>query len=144
MSPLQARDVPFKFQLCDWTLFQLSIPVQLRSISSKTRSTINGKIRKYIEHCGGTSTWHAYRSPDQVPVFFEIARAVSKLTDQEKLLGAGLPDTPEFMGKARALAASGQLRAYVLFNGARPVWAGGLLDRYGVKAKVRRLIRRHG
>lgn len=59
MSPLQAREVPFKFQLSDWTLFQLSISMQMRSI------------------------------------------------------------------------------------GARPVWAGGLLDRTGVEAKVRRLIRRH-
>lgn len=193
MSPWQMRDVPFKFQLSDWTLFQTSIPLQLRSIelgdadnpeaiaipreeqlapgshgfalrrqpvdgalprlsrsgpflryaplqyqhcyidlgtsfedyqkkfSSKTRSTINRKIRKYAEHCGGALKWHAYRTPDEVPAFFQLARAVSKLTYQEKLLDAGLPDTPEFMERARALAASGQLRAYVLFDGERPV-----------------------
>lgn len=312
MSPWQVRDVPFKFQLSDWTLFQVSIHLQQRSIglaeaenpdtiafpgenqlvprsqgfamrrlpvdealprlarsgpflryvplqyqhcyidlntsfedyqkkfSSKTRSTINRKIRKYTEHCGGTLKWHSYRSPEEVPAFFQMARAVSKLTYQEKLLDAGLPDTPEFMEKASALAASGQLRAYVLFDGERPVsylycpvqdnvaiyaylgydpafmhlsvgtvlqwlvleqmfnegglryfdftegqsdhkrlfathqrqcahvflvrgtlrntavirghalmdrfsvWAGALLDRYGVKAKVRRLIRGHG
>jgi len=187
------RDVPFKFQLSDWTLFQTSIRLQLRSIelgeadnpeaiaipreehlapgshgfamrrqpvdgalprlsragpflryaplqyqhcyidlatsfedyqkkfSSKTRSTINRKVRKYAEHCGGTLKWHAYRSPDEVPAFFQLARAVSKLTYQEKLLDAGLPDTPEFMERARALAANGQLRAYVLFDGERPV-----------------------
>lgn len=306
------REVPFKFQLSDWTLFQTSIPLQFRSIglaeagspesikipgedqltpgsqgfalrrlpvdealprlgrsgpflryvplqyqhcyidlntsfeeyqkkfSSKTRSTINRKIRKYAEHCGGALKWHSYRSLDEVPAFFQLARAVSKLTYQEKLLDAGLPDTPEFMESARALAASGQLRAYVLFDGERPVsylycpvqdgvaiyaylgydpaymhlsvgtvlqwlaleemfnegglryfdftegqsdhkrlfathqrqcahvflvrstlrnaaivrghalmdrfsvWAGQTLDRYGVKAKVRRLIRRHG
>lgn len=193
MSLLQAREVPFKFQLSDWTLFQTSIPLQLRSIelgeagnpeaiaipgedqlapgsqgfalrrlpvdealprlarcgpflryvplqyqhcyidlgtsfedyqkkfSSKTRSTINRKIRKYTEHCGGALKWHSYRSPDEVPAFFALARAVSKLTYQEKLLDAGLPDTPEFMEHARALAASGKLRAYILFDGERPV-----------------------
>lgn len=193
MSLWQARDVPFKFQLSDWTLFQASIYLQLRSIglaeagnpeaiaipgedqlvpgsqgfalrrlpvdealprlarsgpflryvplqyqhcyidldtsfddyqkkfSSKTRSTINRKIRKFTEHCGGTLKWQSFRSPDEVPAFFQLARAVSKLTYQEKLLDAGLPDTPEFMERARALAAGGQLRAYVLFNGERPV-----------------------
>jgi CelD/BcsL family acetyltransferase involved in cellulose biosynthesis len=312
MSLWQERDVPFKFQLSAWTLFQASIRLQPRSIglaeagnpeaiaipgedqlvpgsqgfalrrlpvdealprlarfgpflryvplqyqhcyidlgtsfedyqkkfSSKTRSTIHRKIRKYTEHCGGTLKWHSYRGPDEVPAFFQLACAVSKLTYQEKLLDAGLPDTPEFMDSARALAASGQLRAYILFDGEQPVsylycpvqdgvaiyaylgydpaymhlsvgtvlqwlaleemfnegglryfdftegqsdhkrlfathqrqcanvfllrptlrntaiirshalmerfsgWAGQLLDRYGVKAKVRRLIRRHG
>jgi CelD/BcsL family acetyltransferase involved in cellulose biosynthesis len=193
MSSWQVRDVPFKFQLSDWTLFQAAIHLQLRSIglveagspeakvipgedqlvpgsqgfalrrlpvdealprlarfgpflryvplqyqhcyidldtsfedyqkkfSSKTRSTIHRKIRKYTEYCGGTLQWHSYRTPEEVPAFFEMARAVSKLTYQEKLLDAGLPDTPEFMESARKLAASGQLRAYVLFNGERPV-----------------------
>lgn len=193
MSPWQMRKVPFKFQLSDWTLFQASLPLQLRSIelaeagkpeavaipgednlapgsqgfalrrlpvegalprlarsgpflryvplqyqhcyidlgtsfedyqkkfSSKTRSTINRKIRKYTEHCGGSLKWHSYRSPDEVPSFFQLARAVSKLTYQEKLLDAGLPDTPEFIERSRALAANGQLRAYVLFDGERPV-----------------------
>jgi CelD/BcsL family acetyltransferase involved in cellulose biosynthesis len=193
MSLWQVRDVPFKFQLSDWTLFRASIHLQRRSIglaeagnpeaiaipgedqlvpgsqgfalqrlpvnetlprlarsgpflcyvplqyqhcyidlgtsfedyqkkfSSKTRSTINRKIRKFTEHCGGTLKWHSYRSPDEVPAFFALARAVSKLTYQEKLLDAGLPDTPEFMERARALAADGQLRAYVLFDGERPV-----------------------
>lgn len=193
MSSWETRDVPFKFQLSDWTLFQASIRLQQRSIelaeadrpeaiaipgedhlatgsqgfalrrqpvngeltrlarsgpflryvpqqyqhcyidlgtsfedyqkkfSSKTRSTINRKIRKYTEHCGGTLTWHTYRMPDEVSIFFQLARTVSKLTYQEKLLDAGLPDTPDFMEQARALAARGQLRAYVLFDGERPV-----------------------
>lgn len=193
MSVWQERDVPFKFQLSDWTLFQASIRLQPRSIglaeagnpeaivlpgedqllpgsqgfalrrlpvnealprlarsgpflryvplqyqhcyidlstsfeeyhkkfSSKTRSTINRKIRKYTEHCGGTLKWHSYRNPTEVPTFFQLARAVSKLTYQEKLLDAGLPDTPAFMERARTLAANGQLRAYVLFDGEKPV-----------------------
>jgi len=193
MSPWQVRDVPFKFQLSDLTLFQASILLQLRSIelvdaanpqaiaipgehhltqdsqgfalrrqpldetlprlarsgpflryvpeqyqhcyidlgtsfedyqkkfSSKTRSTINRKVRKYAEHCGGTLKWHAYRTPEEIPAFFQLARTVSKLTYQEKLLDAGLPDTPAFMEQARVLASSQQLRAYVLFDGERPV-----------------------
>lgn len=193
MNLWQVRDVPFKFQLSDWTLSQASIRMQQRSIglaeaenpeaiaipgkdqlapgsqgfalrrqpidealprlartgpflryvplqyqhcyidlntsfeeyqkkfSSKTRSTINRKIRKYTDHCGGTLKWRSYRKPDEVSAFFERARGVSKLTYQEKLLDAGLPDTPEFIAHARALAASGHLRAYILFDGERPV-----------------------
>lgn len=193
MSFWQVCDVPFKFQLSDWTLLKASIRLQLRSIglveagnpeavaipgedqlaqgsqgfalrrfpveealprltrsgpflryvplqyshcyidlnttfedyqkkfSSKTRSTINRKIRKFTEHCGGTLKWQSYRSPDEVTTFFQSARAVSKLTYQEKLLDAGLPDTFEFIESARSLAASGQLRAYILFDGDRPV-----------------------
>ena len=233
------RYVPLQYQHC-YIELDTSFEEYQKKFSSKTRSTINRKIRKFTEHCGGSLKWHSYRSPDEVPAFFQHARAVSKLTYQEKLLDAGLPDTPEFMERARALATSGQLRAYVLFDGERPVsylycpvqdgvavyaylgydpaymhlsvgtvlqwlaleemfnegglryfdftegqsdhkrlfathqrqcanvflvqptlrnaaiirghalmerfsgWAGGLLDRYGVKAKVRRLIRRHG
>lgn len=193
MSAWQIREIPFKFQLSDWTLCQMSIRMQRRSIglaeagnpeaiaipgedqlmpgsqgfalrrlpidetlpritrsgsflryvplqyqhcyidlstsfenyqkkfSSKTRSTINRKIRKYTEHCNGNLRWHSYRSPDELPAFFQLARAVSKLTYQEKLLDAGLPDTLSFREQAQVLATGGQMRAYVLFDGERPV-----------------------
>ncbi len=193
MSPWEFRDVAFKFQLSDWTLFKASIRLQSRAIrlteqiepqalpvppvdellegskgfvlrslpvnallpplsrvgeylcyvplqyqhcyidlrmsfdeyqkkfSSKTRSTINRKIRKFTEHSGGSLVWKTFRQPQELPEFFRLARAVSKLTYQEKLLDAGLPDSPEFIEQARSLAAQGCVRAYVLFDGTRPV-----------------------
>jgi CelD/BcsL family acetyltransferase involved in cellulose biosynthesis len=114
------RYIPLQYQHCYIDL-NTSFEDYQKKFSSKTRSTINRKIRKYTEHCGGALKWKSYRSPDEIPAFFELARAVSKLTYQEKLLDAGLPDSPAFREQARTLAAGGQLRAYVLFDGERPV-----------------------
>lgn len=193
MTGWQFRSVPFKFQISDWTLFSVPIPLQVRSergldqmrpvdepvppaeelmegsqgflirglpiarelpsisrtgdylryvplqyqhcyidlgrsfesyqkkFSSKTRSTINRKIRKYAEHCGGSIPWKTYKAPDEMRDFFRLARAVSKSTYQERLLDAGIPDSEEFIAQAKTLAVEQRLRAYILFDGERPV-----------------------
>ena len=193
MTRWQSRSVPLKFQLSDWTLFSVSIPLQVRServlvpmqpvdepgppagelmegsqgflirglpisrelppisrtgdylryvplqyqhcyidlgqsfesyqkrFSSKTRSTINRKIRKYAEHCGGTIPWKMYKEPGEMRDFFRLARAVSKLTYQERLLDAGIPESEDFIRQAELLAADQKVRAYILFDGERPV-----------------------
>jgi CelD/BcsL family acetyltransferase involved in cellulose biosynthesis len=92
-----------------------------KKFSAKTRSTINRKIRKYQDHCGGTILWKIYQSPAEIREFFQLARAVSKLTYQERLLNAGLPDNEEFIREAESLAAEQRLRAYILFDGDKPV-----------------------
>ncbi len=89
--------------------------------SSKTRSTILRKIRKYKEHCGGVINWKSYRQPEELPDFFRHARQVSKLTYQERLLDVGLPDSEEFRQNAIHLAQNDRLRAYILFDGNKPV-----------------------
>jgi CelD/BcsL family acetyltransferase involved in cellulose biosynthesis len=53
--------------------------------------------------------------------FFRQARVVSKSSYQERLLDAGLPDSEEFIRGAEALASEDRLRAYLLFDGERPV-----------------------
>jgi len=53
--------------------------------------------------------------------FFQLARTVSKLTYQERLLNAGIPDSDVFLQQAEALAAENRVRAYVLFDDAKPV-----------------------
>jgi len=193
MNRWQLRSVPFKFQLSDWSLFSVSLPLQVRAVklvdetapvmtpmppedemmpgsqgylirgmpiaaelpphsrngdylcyiplqyqhcyidlgltlesyqqkfSSKTRSTIKRKIKKYAEHCGGTITWKTYRQPGEMREFFLHARRVSKLTYQERLLDAGIPDSENFIRQAESLAADQQVRAYILFDGERPV-----------------------
>jgi len=193
MNRWQCRPVPFKFQLGDWTLFSVSIPLQVRAVqlsdqtppvvapsppadelmpgsqgflirglpiaaplpaisraggylryvplqyqhcyidlgqsfesyqkkfSSKTRSTINRKIRKYAEHCGGSIPWKTYKAPEDMRDFFRLARTVSKSTYQERLLDAGIPDSEAFIAQAESLAAEQRLRAYILFDGERPV-----------------------
>lgn len=92
-----------------------------KKFSSKTRSTINRKIKKYAEHCGGSIPWKAYNKPDEMREFFRLAREVSKKTYQEKLLDAGIPDSEDFVRKMELLAAEQRVRAYVLFDGESPV-----------------------
>lgn len=89
--------------------------------SSKTRSTIKRKIRKYSDHFEGTIPWKTYTKSYELQEFFKYARDVSKKTYQEKLLGAGIPTSENFIRKAESLAAENRLRAYILFDGERPV-----------------------
>lgn len=193
MTRWQLRPVPFKFQLSDWTLFNVSLPLQVRAVPliesapvvtepappvdelmlgsqgflirgqpiaselpvisrsgdylcyvplqyqhsyidlgisfesyqkkflSKTRSTIKRKIRKYTEHCGGSIPWKTYKTPDEMRDFFRHARTVSKSTYQERLLDAGIPGTEAFITHAESLASEQRVRAYILFDGERPV-----------------------
>jgi CelD/BcsL family acetyltransferase involved in cellulose biosynthesis len=89
--------------------------------SSKTRSTLNRKIRKYAEHSGGGISWKVYRQADEMTGFFSLARAVSKTTYQEKLLDAGMPDSDEFFHEMEHLARQGGVRGFILFHNDQPV-----------------------
>lgn len=193
MTSWQFREVPFKFQLSDWTLFSVTRSLQVRSqamfdgfspvhdpmpasdaletgsqgfsvralpvaatlptvssvdgylryvalqyrhcyidlslsfddyqkkFSSKTRSTIIRKIKKFTEHCAGSLTWKTYRTQSEIREFFQCARIISQKTYQERLLDAGIPDSEKFVDEMEALAAEDRVRAYVLFDGERPV-----------------------
>lgn len=193
MTRWQLRPIPFKFQLSDWTLLSISLPLQVRAerlveqtppvdtlmppaeerlagsqgflirglpvgaelpalrrvgeylcyvplqyqhcyidlgmsfehyqqkFSSKTRSTIHRKIKKFKEHCGGVISWKTYSTPGEMRAFFRHARAISKLTYQERLLDAGIPGDEAFIAQAESLAADDNVRAYILFDGERPV-----------------------
>ena len=193
MSSWESRQVPFKYQLSDLTLFRATVPLQVRSVmltdaaaavatlvapddilpsgsegfliravrvtqpqrpiatvgpylcyvlqqyehyfidlrltfeqyknnfSSKTRSTIKRKIKKFSEHGAGQLDWRTYQEPAQMREFYQHARAVSRKTYQERLLDAGLPDHEGFVAEMEQLASAGCVRAYVLFDRGRPV-----------------------
>ena len=89
--------------------------------SSKTRSTLSRKIRKFAEHSGGEISWKVYRLVDEMPEFFRLARAVSKTTYQEKLLDAGIPGSDEFFREMEQLAQQGRVRGFILFHNDQPV-----------------------
>lgn len=93
----------------------------VRKFSSKTRSTINRKIKKFTEHCGGSLNWKRYHTAAQMREFIALARSVSVLTYQERLLDAGIPDSEAFILEAETLAARDEVRAYLLFDGEKPV-----------------------
>ncbi|WP_020651692.1 GNAT family N-acetyltransferase [Massilia niastensis] len=101
--------------------FSIGYEQYKNKFSSKTRSTLNRKLRKYAEHCGGTIPWKAYRTPEEIREFFALARDLSKTTYQDRVLGVGLPDNEAFIENALKLAEADRLRAFILFDGARPV-----------------------
>jgi CelD/BcsL family acetyltransferase involved in cellulose biosynthesis len=92
-----------------------------QQFSSKTRSTILRKVKKFAEHSGGDTLWKVYKTADEIADFFRLARALSAKTYQAKLLDAGLPESEAFLSSAQTLAAEGRVRAFILFDGARPV-----------------------
>lgn len=114
------RYVPLQYQHCFIDL-RTSFEQYERKFSAKTRSTLRRKIRKFAEASGGAIDWRTYRSPEHLDEFFNHARTVSRLTYQERLLDVGLPDSEAFRESACTLAREGRLRAYLLFDGERPV-----------------------
>jgi len=89
--------------------------------SSKTRSTIGRKVRKFQEHCGGALKWQTYRDAAAMREFHGLARKVSAKSYQERLLDAGIPDADGFVAEMVRLAERDQVRGWVLFDGERPV-----------------------
>jgi CelD/BcsL family acetyltransferase involved in cellulose biosynthesis len=87
----------------------------MAQFSAKTRATLKRKSRKLADTNGGALDIRSYHAPDELEAFFTTALPLSRQTYQARLLDAGLPDDPRFREEARALAAAGNLRAYILF-----------------------------
>jgi CelD/BcsL family acetyltransferase involved in cellulose biosynthesis len=85
----------------------------LTKFSAKTRSTLRRKGKRFLE-LGEGCGMREYKRPEEMEEFQRLARGVSALTYQEKLLDAGLPGEPEFLGELIDLAKSDSVRAYVL------------------------------
>lgn len=100
---------------------RLSFDEYKQKFSSKSRSTMNRKINKFEEYCEKKNSWRVYKTPDEMRDFHHLARQVSKKTYQEKLLDAGIPESPQFIQEMMALAADQQVRGYILFNDDIPV-----------------------
>lgn len=93
----------------------------LKKFSSKSRSTLLKKVRRFAEHCGNANPCREFQKPEEMAEFHRLARAVSTKTYQERLLHSGLPDTEAFRQQLEQDAARDQVRGYILFDGARPV-----------------------
>jgi hypothetical protein len=114
------RYVPLQYQH-GYIDLRTSFADYQRRFSPKTRQTIQRKVRRYTEHCGGRLTWRTFRAPGEMREFVRQARTISKRTYQERLAGAGLPDSESFVAGAEARAAHNQVRGYILFDGELPV-----------------------
>lgn len=114
------RYVPLQYFHC-YVDLSIGFEAYCAKFSSKTRSTIKRKLRKYQEHCGGTLHWTCHRTPEEMQDFHRMARRVSEVSYQERLLDAGIPDGDEFVRGMQAAAAQDAVRGYVLYDGGRPV-----------------------
>ena len=93
----------------------------LQGFSSKSRSTLKRKIRRFAEASeGGALEWRAYRSAKEIGEFFEAAADLSARTYQARLLDSGLPTSSEFRSTAIERATTGGMRGFVLFLQQQP------------------------
>lgn len=93
----------------------------LKGFSSKSRSTLKRKIRKFAEFSGGEIGWREFCGHDEMQEFHRLARVVSEKTYQERLLNAGLPSSEEFRQKMLDLASNDSVRGYILLHGDKPI-----------------------
>src|SRR5437899_5849127 len=99
LQPLTAIDGALRYVPDQFTRFHTSLAGTfedyLEKFSSKTRSTLRKKVKKFLDS-GEGSTMRSFAQPDEIAEFHRLARAVSARTYQEKLLGAGIPEGPGF------------------------------------------------
>ncbi len=88
--------------------------------SSKSRSGINRKIKKFAEESGGLDM-RIYRQPEELDTFFSLAGKVSAASYQERLLDCGLPRDTDAIEAAKTAAANDGIRAFLLFAHGEPV-----------------------
>jgi hypothetical protein len=93
----------------------------LQRFSARSRSTLKRKVRKFAELDGGRCHWRAYRSSAEIVEFYTLARRVSAVSYQERLLGAGLPAAAGYLNELREMADAGRVIGYLLFQGQKPV-----------------------
>lgn len=103
-----------------WVVTEGPHDAYVAGFSGKTRSTLRRKVRKFLGEAGDDA-FHVYRTPAEMDTFHELARTVSALTYQERLMDAGLPDDDSFRAQMRKRASRGAARGYILMHQGRPV-----------------------
>lgn len=89
-------------------------------LSPNTRQGVRRKAKKIAAESGGELDVRRFSTPGELEAFHDIARCISMRTYQERLLGSGLPDTPEFLDEMLALAAADRVRAWLLYVAGEP------------------------
>ena len=94
----------------------------LKHFSSKTRSTLRRKVRRFEELSKGAIYFREYRTSQELEgEFHPSAIQLARRTYQHRLLGAALPDSQDFIERMKELAARDQVRAYLLFHEGKAV-----------------------
>lgn len=93
----------------------------LQSFSSKTRSTLKRKVRKFAEASpSGALDWRVARTAEEMATFLDVATNPSERTYQARLLDCALPTEPEFRTSALELASQDMAYGFMLYLGDRP------------------------
>lgn len=98
-----------------------SFDAYLKQFSSKSRSTLVRKVRKFEEGEGGRADWRQYSTSQDVGTFLDLAAPLAAGTYQARLIGNALPSSATFRARALERAAAGEVRAFLLFRAGRPI-----------------------
>jgi CelD/BcsL family acetyltransferase involved in cellulose biosynthesis len=91
----------------------------LAKFSAKTRNTFRRHLRRFADAAGGSITWTAHRTPDELRAFHADALRISRDSHQHGI-GYGLPENPDFIERLADDAARSQVRGYLLFHHGTP------------------------
>lgn len=111
--------VPAQY-LRHYIAFKPTFQEYLAKFSSKSRSTLQRKVRKLAQG-GGRPDMRCYRTAGEMGAFHDLAHALSQRTYQEKMFGEGFASRAGTKEGAVALASQGNVRGYALFLGGEPV-----------------------
>ena len=89
-------------------------------LSSNTRQQARRKARRIAALNGGELDVRRFRTADEMEDFHDVARRNSIRTYQERLMGGGLPDTPEFLEEMERDARADAVRAWLLYIAGEP------------------------
>lgn len=100
--------------------FSIGFEAWWEGLSSSARQGLKRKAKKIAAESGGDLDVRAFTRPSELDEFHDVARRISLRTYQERLLGTGLPDTPEFLREMVAMAAQDRVRAWLLYIAGEP------------------------
>lgn len=103
-----------------FTDFGIGFDAWWNGLSSNTRQGLKRKAKKIAAESGGELDVRAFRTPEQLEAFHDVARRISLRTYQERLLGSGLPDSAEFLRTMLAMGAADRVRAWLLYIAGEP------------------------
>jgi hypothetical protein len=90
------------------------------TLSANTRSGLKRKMKRIAQSSGGRIDVRSFKGPHEIEGFHEVARRIALRTYQERLMGAGLPASADFVSRMIAGAAANQVRAWLLYIGGEP------------------------
>jgi hypothetical protein len=92
-----------------------------RKFSSKTRATLNRKVKKFADLAGGDVRWQRVTRPEELDRFWLLARQVSVKTYRNDCSTPDCRMTTTSSRRRSAWPRMTLLRAFLLFDGERPV-----------------------